>query len=86
MPFCFAPCLTGFVLLKPAVAASIHHYEGPPNLSRSRDKSDIFTILEVKNLTLRPSIQYLPVTHLKWAVIKSKKCVPCWDRINDPQI
>jgi len=26
MPFCYAPCLTGFVLLKPAVAASIHLY------------------------------------------------------------
>ena len=41
MPFCFAPCLTGFVLLKPAVAASIHLYEMTGHLSLSKDKSDI---------------------------------------------
>ena len=41
MPFCYAPCLTGFVLLKPAVAASIHLYEMTGHLSLFKDKTDI---------------------------------------------
>ncbi len=47
MPFCFAPCLTGFNS-EPAVAASIHLYESYKQLSLFMDKMDILDIYHLR--------------------------------------
>ncbi len=53
MPFCFAPCLTGFTT-GTAVAASTTYYVELIELQRLMDKTDIYTILLPTKTTLAP--------------------------------